>query len=91
MNRLLFTGHAVRQMFARRLSVRDIRTLVTGGVTIADYPDDDPFPSKLILGFVDERPVHVVVAYDDETSTGYVVTAYRPDPALWSEDFTTRR
>ena len=44
---LIFTGHAVRQMFARRLSVADIRLVVTYGESIADYPDDAPFPGEL--------------------------------------------
>ena len=88
---LVFTGHAVRQMFTRRLSTTDVRSVIQQGEVIADYPDDIPFPSKLLLGFVVNAPVHVVIAYDEDLSTGYVVTAYRPDRGLWSDDFKTRR
>jgi len=35
--------------------------------------------------------LHVVLAYNQATRTGYVVTAYVPDPKLWSKDFKTRR
>jgi len=38
-----------------------------------------------------ERPVHVVVAVDAAEGACYVVTAYVPDPGLWSADFRTRR
>ena len=36
-------------------------------------------------------PIHVVLAYDEQTRCGYVVTVYVADPELWSDDFTTRR
>ena len=34
------------------------------GEVISEYPDDVPFPSCLILGFVGTRPIHVVTARD---------------------------
>jgi hypothetical protein len=57
---------------------------------ISDYPDDKPLPSVLILGFVEKRPLHVVLAYDIINETGYVVTAYVPDAKLWTENFNRR-
>lgn len=89
--RLVFTGHAVRQMFARNISSDDVQAVIAGRKTIAEYPDDQPFPSRLILGFVHNRPVHVMLAYDEESQTGYVVTAYEPDPDLWTDDLTARK
>lgn len=61
------------------------------GEQIADYPDDSPYPSCLLLGFVRSRPVHVVLAHDTSTDTAVVVTAYEPDARLWSPDFRRRR
>ena len=88
---IVFSGHAVRQMFAREISVEDVRMVITAGATIAEYPDDEPYPSCLLSGVVRERTIHVVLAYDSETLTGIVVTAYIPDPGFWSSDFRTRR
>ena len=90
-NRIVFSGHAVRRMFERRLDVRDIESVLSTGEVIADYPDDTPYPSCLMLGVVDERPIHVVAALEEETQTCYVITVYRPDPELWSSDFRHRR
>ena len=87
---LIFTGHAIRQMFQRKITKDDVRKVINHGEVISDYPDDKPFPSTLILGFVEKRPVHVVLAYDNINETGYVVTTYVPDAKLWTENFKRR-
>ena len=87
---LIFTGHAIRQMFQRKITKDDVRKVINYGEVISDYPDDKPLPSMLILGFVEKRPVHVVLAYDNINETGYVVTTYVPDAKLWTENFKRR-
>jgi hypothetical protein len=79
-------------MFARNVAVDDVNATIENGEIIASYPDDSPYPSDLMLG-VDRfnRPLHVVLAYNKETRTAYVVTAYVPDPKLWTEDLKRRR
>ena len=57
---------------------------------IADYLDDKPYPSTLLLGFINGGPVHVVIARDDQTADCYVVTVYVPDSKLWNDDFRIR-
>ncbi len=86
-----FMGHAVRRMYERGLQRNDIVEVMRQGEVIADYPDDRPYPSRLMLGFVAGKPVHVVVARDAGTEQCFVVTAYRPDPSVWTDDFRTRR
>ncbi len=86
-----FSGHAVRRMFERGLNRTDILSVVEQGKTIAEYTDDKPLPSQLMLGFVKGRPVHVVVARDPDASICTIVTAYIPDPQLWDDDFKFRR
>ncbi|MEW6386979.1 MAG: DUF4258 domain-containing protein [Thermodesulfobacteriota bacterium] len=88
---LVFSGHAIQQMFARGIRTGAVRRVIEGGEVIADYPDDLPFPSCLVLGWVEGRPLHVVVARDAARRRCYVVTAYIPDPLLWEADFKTRR
>ena len=88
---ILFSGNALRQMFARSIAVDDVRAVIDEGETIASYPADRPHPSELRLGFPGGRALHVVLAYDEASSIGYVVTTYIPDPELWSEDFKTRK
>ena len=88
---IVFSGHALRQMFARSIAVDDVRSVIDEGEAIAPYPDDRPHPSELRLGFPGGRALHVVFAYDEASSIGYVVTTYVPDSKLWSKDFKTRK
>ena len=90
-DQIIFSGHAVRQMFTREIATNDVIEVVNNGQIIVDYPDDKPYMSYLILGFVNDKPIHVVFAFDKESRTGIVVTAYIPDKRLWTEDFRTRR
>ena len=88
---LSFSGHALRRMFQRGLGRRDVTDAIRDGEVIADYPDDRPHPSYLLLGFVNDRPIHVVVAHDLDAQHCIVVTAYIPDEALWADGFRKRR
>lgn len=86
-----FSGHALRRMFEREINIEDILTAVDSGEIIFEYPEDTPFPSYLILGFVNTHAIHVVVAKDKLIDTCYIITAYPPDPSQWQADFKTRR
>ena len=89
--RLIFRIHALRQMFQRRISDREIHEILAEGVIIEDYPDDMPYPSCLVSGTINDRPIHIVMAYNNVEREAIVITAYEPDPDAWSENFTMRR
>lgn len=86
-----FSGHALRQMFERSISVADVRAVIQQGTCIRDYSDDTPYSSSLLLGFAGNRPIHAVVARNPTDRGCIVVTAYEPDPVLWNDAFTERR
>jgi hypothetical protein len=88
---LHFSRHAFERMFQRGINPDAVAQLVSSGDIIADYPDDQPFPSTLILGFHGGQPVHAVVARDPLRGDCYLVTIYRPDPEIWDEAFKNRR
>jgi len=88
---VIFSGHAVQQMFHRMISKDDVLAVIRKGEVLIDYPDDTPYPSCLMLGFIENKPIHVVYAIDKETRTGIVITAYVPDSRLWTDDFKSRR
>ncbi|MEX1206395.1 MAG: DUF4258 domain-containing protein [Dongiaceae bacterium] len=90
-SRLVFRVHAIRRMFERKISVADVRKAVETGEVIESYPGDTPYPSRLVLGWSGSRPVHVVVADNVAAGETVVITAYRPDPALWNKSFRQRR
>lgn len=88
---MAFSGHAVRRMFERAISVDDVLGVIAGGEVVAEYPDDKPFPSALVMGNARGRTLHVVAARDGATGKCYAVTVYEPDPMLWSDDMRSRR
>ena len=47
-----FSRHALQRMFERAISPDEIRKALANGETVADYPEDTPYPSRLILGIV---------------------------------------
>ena len=89
--KLTFRIHALRQMFQRKISDSDIRELLECGIIIEEYPDDTPYPSSLVSGTVNSRPLHVVMAYNNVDREAIVITAYEPDPDAWSENNKRRR
>ncbi|AEN73076.1 hypothetical protein Rhom172_1147 [Rhodothermus marinus SG0.5JP17-172] len=89
--RLFFRRHALQRMAERKITVEDVKNVLKTGETIASYPEDRPYPSRLILGWIGTRPLHVVVADNDEDNVQIVITVYEPDPTLWEDDFKRRR
>jgi hypothetical protein len=58
---------------------------------IESYPEDKYLPSYLIRAESEEAVFHVLFAADVPNRNVRIVTAYRPDPIEWSEDFRRRR
>lgn len=89
--RLVFRIHALQRMFQRGVSAEDIRHVLETGDLIETYPNDKPFPSRLMLGWRGQRPVHVVAADNETTGETIVVTVYEPSPAHWQAGFRKRK
>jgi len=70
-----FSAHAVQRIFERSLRKIDVVEVIRSGEKIADYPDDLPYPTFLMLGFVQGRPMHVVLANNGEDDMGIIVSA----------------
>ena len=88
---LIFRDHALQRMFERGISVEDIEFVLAEGELVEDYPDDFPLPSRLLLGFVDERPIHLVVASDASEQASVIITVYTPSLDRWQSDFKERK
>lgn len=68
-----------------------VKRAVQAGEVIEDYPDDHPYPIFPLLFFEEGRALHIVAGVDEAESACRIVTAYWPDPKLWSADFKVRR
>lgn len=51
--------HALKAMIQRGITVDEVIEVADNGENIADYPYDKPYPSCLVLYFVNNRPIHV--------------------------------
>ncbi len=87
------SDHGYDEMSAEDILARDILAGVSAGIVVEDYPTYAKGPCVLVLQrALDQRPIHVVWGIPKGLSSlAVVVTAYKPNPALWSEDFTRRK
>jgi hypothetical protein len=86
-----YSDHAILQMFKRGIDTFEVEIVIKQGEIIKSYLDDRPYPSFLILGYSEEKAIHLVIAKNVQDEECIVVTAYIPDPTIWMEDFKIRR
>ena len=90
-----FSVHGLIKLTVRDIDAEDVIDIVRNGVIIFQYPKDKPYPSKLVLGWVEidssKKALHVVVAEDIVNNKCIVITAYWPDETIWLADFKTKK
>lgn len=86
------SAHGYEELAEDNLLVREVLTSVHKAVIVEDYADYPKGPTVLVLqADRDGNPIHVVWGIPSgATSPAVLVTAYRPDPARWSNDFLRR-
>jgi hypothetical protein len=74
------------------LGIDEILSGVPQAVVLEEYPDYSKGPAVLVLQLdADRKPVHAVWGIPrGYNSPAVLVTAYKPDPALWDSTFTRR-
>ena len=93
----LYSNHAVEysqhfrsRMKDRNIKFADVRMAILSGEIIEQDLKDVPNPSVLILGYArDNKPLHVAVGVDNAKLV--LITAYFPAPAIWEDDYKTRK
>jgi hypothetical protein len=89
--KVIYRQHAVKRMHERSITEEEVESAIATGTIINQYPNDEPYPSCLLLGNAGIKRIHVVYADDMEEDLRIIITVYEPDAAIWSDDFKTRR
>jgi len=89
--KIIFSNHAVLQMFQRSITVDDVKFVLLNGILVNEYPDDKPFPARLLFADCNGRSLHVVCSENYSDNEIIVITAYEASPDIWENDFVTRK
>ncbi len=74
------------------IRVDDVLQALETGEIIEEYPQDQPYPSSLVLGGTsDGRRLHIVCAPVSAEGRLIIITTYQPDPDRWEPDFRRRK
>jgi hypothetical protein len=84
--------HASKRMFERSVSNDDVEYVLKHGEIIENYDDDYPLPSVLLNGVTrNQRPLHLVVAVNEDEKQIIIITVYEPNPIKWLNNFSRRK
>jgi len=91
-NQLLISSHGYDELNDEGILLWEVLGSLGEGKVVEDYPDYWKGPCVLTLQKdSSNNPIHVVWGIPKGRSfPAVLVTAYRPDPQRWSEDFLRR-
>jgi hypothetical protein len=91
-NLAAISDHAYEKLDKRGLFADELFFGVANATLVEDYPTAPKGPSVLVLQHdFNGRPVHVLWGVPKgQEAPAVIITAYRPDPSQWSDDFMRR-
>lgn len=87
--KVIFTNHARKRVDERKVLTAEIEEVILNGEVIEEYPEDKPYPSCLILGYVrNKEPLYILCALSEIV---IIVTIHWFDPEKWMNHKTRKK
>jgi Domain of unknown function (DUF4258) len=85
--------HGYDELSEDGIRIRDVLAGLSSAIVVEDYPTFGKGPAVLALqSDLEGRPLHIVWGIPKgRPGPAVLITAYRPDPARWTDGFTRRR
>ncbi|OQY30206.1 MAG: hypothetical protein B6244_01190 [Candidatus Cloacimonetes bacterium 4572_55] len=90
---ILWSRHGITELLNDDLNRIEVEKAFTTCEIIEDCPTQHrPLPDCLVLSLLkNSKPIHAVVAIDENSDRIFVVTVYRPSKERWENDWRTRK
>ena len=87
------SDHGYNELAADGILAREAVEGISSAILVEDYPNYPKGACVLVRETVnDGRPIHVVWGIPKgKTEPAVLITAYRPDPDMWENDFLRRK
>lgn len=91
-NDILISSHGYDELAEDNIMVREVIASINTAYVLEDYPEFGKGPCVLLLQQDRlKKPIHTVWGIPkDKDRPAVLITAYRPDPLKWSDDFKRR-
>jgi hypothetical protein len=87
------SNHGYDELAEDAISVREVVASLSQAEPLEDYPNFPKGPCVLVLQYDTEgKPIHVVWGLPrGTTSPAVLITAYRPSPEKWTNEYRSRK
>ena len=82
--------HAEKERYAEDIKISDLEAAISNGAILENYSDDARGPSCLILGYSQNRPIHIVCGHTD-IEWIRIITVYIPKKPKWINERVRKR
>ncbi len=86
-NKYEISLHGEKERYAEDITIEDLERAILNGEILENYPNDQRGKSCLILGYSDNKPIHIVCGYSTNQWIR-ILTVYLPKKPKWTNDRT---